>query len=351
MSEAVTSARNREAVWFLSSHVFSSLRALDTLLATCLSTCTAPALDSPDSTTHRQRFVMQQVGCGSGAALYSGNSAGSATTSSASGASNVGGASGGGGSGNNYVSSGGDTAKCVVLLNGAQIVHAELQIKIRKHPNSIHKTSVGPDRSWLLPQIQDATNLLIEARHWLGRALDLERQIQQQQSADGFDWSPEFQRYISHRLDNILQQIMMRLRRGRDCLLTPRKKTIEDHLGSENMRALTPLLPSDIAISFYVQGERLMLAIYHLVSRQGSVRFESFLAETRPPRLASMLACFSHTLQLVRQIKHNHYWSQRCHSDEISAVTYPFQSADCASAGVLSPGLAENAPAPVGVSH
>lgn len=104
-----------------------------------------------------------------------------------------------------------------------------------------------------------------------------------------------------------------RLKRGRDALLSPRKKTIEEHLSSANMRALQPPLPGDIAVSFYVQSARLTLAVYHLVPQLGSLRFDSFLAECLVPRLEQALAGYARAFQLCQQIKNKLFWAMsRC---------------------------------------
>ncbi|XP_037089614.1 protein rogdi-like [Pollicipes pollicipes] len=220
-------AADGEVIWFLSEEVFRSLSQIVDAIDDCMEAF--PASLRADAPCAQERFVMQQA----------------ASQSSA------------------------DTAKCVLVMEGAAIVQAELQVKIQKHPNMIHKTSIEPDAPWALGQLQDSANMLAE--------------------------------------------LMLRLKRGRDCLLSPRKKTIEDHLNSENMKSLRPPLPGDIAVSFYVQGHRLMLAVYHLVPQQGSMRFDSFLAECVIAKLETVLEGYTQTFQMCQQIKNKLSWARRYH--------------------------------------
>lgn len=206
-----------------------------------------------------------------------------------------------------------DTAKCVLVLQGNLIVQAELQIKIQKHPNTIHKTSICPERPWVLTQIQDSGNFLSEARLKVAEVWALKARMEAA-SAGGGGISASLLRWVAARLGVIMDELMLVLKRGRDCLLSPRKKTIEDHLNSENMRALQPALPGDTAVSFYVQGHRLMLAVYHLVSHQGTVRFDSFLAECPVAKLSSILVRYTTAFQMCQQIKNKLFWATKCNS-------------------------------------
>lgn len=49
----------------------------------------------------------------------------------------------------------------------------------------------------------------------------------------------------------------------------PRKKPIDELMKSRNMKALSPNLPEDLAISFYIQGQKLIFAAYQLTNVQG----------------------------------------------------------------------------------
>ena len=84
------------------------------------------------------------------------------------------------------------------------------------------------------------------------------------------------------------------------------------------MKALSPQLPGDTAVSFYVQGHRLMLAVYHLVSQQGNMRFDSFLAECTVSKLNSILVCYTRAFQMCQQIKNKLFWATKC--DEVNDI-------------------------------
>lgn len=62
---------------------------------------------------------------------------------------------------------------------------------------------------------------------------------------------------------------MNALQRGRTALIVPRKKPIDELMKSRNMKALSPNLPEDLAISFYIQGHKLIFAAYQLTNVQG----------------------------------------------------------------------------------
>ncbi|XP_037069982.1 protein rogdi-like [Pollicipes pollicipes] len=271
-----------EACWFLSQEVFRSLRQISDTVEECIELFPALLLDPHEAQSKQERFVMQQ------AANQSLN----------------------------------DTAKCVLVLQGNLIVQAELQIKIQKHPNTIHKTSISPEKPWLLTQIQDSGNFLAEARLKVQEASQLKERVDQMK--DGVD--VVFLQYIAARLGFIIDELMLVLKRGRDCLLSPRKKTIEDHLNSENMKALSPSLPGDTAVSFYVQGHRLMLAVYHLVSQQGNMRFDSFLAECAVSKLNSILVFYTRAFQMCQQIKNKLFWATKCNEPKPVRACSPGQN-------------------------
>ena len=206
---------------------------------------------------------------------------------------------------------GADTACCVLVMEGASVVQAELQVKIRKHPNTIHKTGIQPDRPWSLSQLQDAANMLNEARLCVEDVGRLRAQVDARVRADTVD--VPFLRCLTAQMTSVVDALMLRIRRGRDALLSPRKRTIQDHLSSENMKSLRPPLPGDIAVSFYVQGHRLTLAVYHLVPQRGSVMFDMFLAECCLPKLETVLSGLTRTFQMCQEVKNKLAWAARSH--------------------------------------
>lgn len=119
---------------------------------------------------------------------------------------------------------------------------------------------------------------------------------------------------------HILGNILGSLQRGRTSLIVPRKKTMDELMKSRNMvcnfvnqiikfkltflqKSLTPNLPEDLAISFYIQSHKLIFAIYQLVHSHGEMKYESTHAECSVPWLNEVLVLFTVGLQLCQQLK------------------------------------------------
>nr|XP_053641421.1 protein rogdi-like [Cherax quadricarinatus] len=110
-------------------------------------------------------------------------------------------------------------------------------------------------------------------------------------------------RLTSSEVLNVLGQLIKLLQKGRSSLLIPRKKTIDELLSSKNMKSLTPPLPGDIAVSFYLQAHKLVLAVYHLSNSAGTMKFESVQADCAVPWLSPVLVCFTTALHLTHQLR------------------------------------------------
>ncbi|KAK3873633.1 hypothetical protein Pmani_024383 [Petrolisthes manimaculis] len=178
-----------------------------------------------------------------------------------------------------------DQVKCVVTITGDAITQADINMKAAKHQNQLHRTSVTPDSPWRIQQIQDAGNFLQLAIQFL----------------QGHGCNNTFK--TSSEILNVLGQLIKLLQKGRSSLLIPRKKTIDELLCSRNMKSLTPPLPGDIAVSFYLQAHKLVLAVYHLSSVGGTMKFESVQAECSIPWLSPVLVCFTTALHLTHQLR------------------------------------------------
>lgn len=68
-------------------------------------------------------------------------------------------------------------------------------------------------------------------------------------------------------------------------------------------KSLTPNLPDDQAISFYLQSHKLIFAVYQLTNVQGVMKFDSSQAECSVPWLNEVLVLFTVALQLCQQLK------------------------------------------------
>ncbi|MCL4132610.1 UNVERIFIED_CONTAM: hypothetical protein GTU68_052258 [Idotea baltica] len=178
-----------------------------------------------------------------------------------------------------------DQVKCVVTVNGDTISQADMSLKIAKHPNQIHRSSVTPESPWRIQQIQDAANYVQLAIQFL----------------DGHGANNTFR--TSGEVLSVLSHLTSLLQKGRSSLLIPRKKTIDELMNSRNMKSLSPPLPGDLAVSFYLQGHKLVLAVYHLSNAAGTVKFDSIQAECAVPWLNPVLVSFTTALHIAHQLR------------------------------------------------
>lgn len=72
---------------------------------------------------------------------------------------------------------------------------------------------------------------------------------------------------------------------------------------SQLQKSLSPNLPDDLAISFYLQSHKLIFAVYQLTNIQGTMKFDSCQAECSVPWLNEVLILFTVALQLCQQLK------------------------------------------------
>lgn len=103
----------------------------------------------------------------------------------------------------------------------------------------------------------------------------------------------------------VINNIMSSLLKGRNSLITPKKRTLKDIQHSMNNRSLTPLPPKDIAISFYIQSHKLICAVYHSFEKDShsNPRFDIYQAESSIPWLSEVLVLFTVGLQTCQSLK------------------------------------------------
>lgn len=118
----------------------------------------------------------------------------------------------------------------------------------------MQRTTITQDSPWKLQQVQDAANHLQTAIFHI----------------DDIDKSYQFK--SSEEVLHILKLILNALQRGRTALVVPRKKPIDELMKSRNMKSLSPNLPEDLAISFYIQSHKLIFAAYQLTNVQGDLK-------------------------------------------------------------------------------
>ena len=68
-------------------------------------------------------------------------------------------------------------------------------------------------------------------------------------------------------------------------------------------KSLNPNLPENLAISFYIQSYKLVLAIYQLENAHGNVKYETQQAECSVPWLNDALVLLTIALQLCQRLK------------------------------------------------
>ncbi|XP_023243154.1 protein rogdi-like [Centruroides sculpturatus] len=181
--------------------------------------------------------------------------------------------------------------KATLTLYGDNITHADIKLKIYKHSNPSHRTIVQNDCQWKLQQIQDAGNHLMAALHLFS-------------SYPCIAENGKFNFKSAEEVIQMINSLMGCLQRGRTSLIVPKKRTMDDLQNSRNMKSLQPPLPLDLAVSFYIQSHKLVIAVYHIQKdSQGQTKFDVLQAESFVPWLNEALILFSVGLQLCQQLK------------------------------------------------
>lgn len=177
--------------------------------------------------------------------------------------------------------------KCVVTVVGDLIYEADLALKLQKQQMVPYQTRIYPESPWKLQQIQDAKNQLSKALFVI----------------ENLDGSYNFTSGVGAL--EILDTIANHLQLGQECLSIPKRKTLEEIVKNPAVKAFSPSIPQDMAVSFYVQECKLILAAYHLYTNQmNRVDISSrFQVECIIPWLNEMLLLFMAASQMCQQLK------------------------------------------------
>ncbi|KAL7733132.1 hypothetical protein ACLKA6_004654 [Drosophila palustris] len=178
-----------------------------------------------------------------------------------------------------------DQLKAVLTLTGDAITQADISFKLCKAPSQTQRTSITHDSPWKLQQVQDAANHLQTAINHI----------------DDVDDSYHFK--TSDEVLHVIGNILDALQRGRNSLLVPKKKPIEELIKGRNMKSLVPNLPEDLAVSFYLQSHKLIIAVYQLLNNQGTMQFDSRQAEIGVQWLSDVLLLLMNGQKLCQQLK------------------------------------------------
>ncbi|KAK7087195.1 protein rogdi-like [Littorina saxatilis] len=140
------------------------------------------------------------------------------------------------------------TMKCVVTLNGDSISEADIVFKHKDKgkDNQNYKTSIMPEQEWKIQQVQDAANHLQEAL-----------QIASLREHD-------YQFRSAQEVLLLLEGLKKSVQACRICLSTPKRKSLQDLVNSKSREIFSPPIPQNVALSFYIHGSKVILAIYHL---------------------------------------------------------------------------------------
>ncbi|KAI7693025.1 hypothetical protein SSS_03250 [Sarcoptes scabiei] len=187
-----------------------------------------------------------------------------------------------------------DQIKVSCTLCADNITHADINIRLHKHPQMNHRTIVQNDCQWKLHQILDASNHLRSALNILDMpSLRLDEKT-----------NKKFNFKTAEDVIGLINNIITCLDRGRKSLIIPKKRSIEELQRSLNMKSLQPPLPNDLAISFYVQAHKLICAVYHMYKDSGGQKkFDIAQAEISIPWLNEALVLFTIALQYCQQLK------------------------------------------------
>uniref|UniRef100_A0A6G1SG67 Protein rogdi n=1 Tax=Aceria tosichella TaxID=561515 RepID=A0A6G1SG67_9ACAR len=196
-----------------------------------------------------------------------------------------------------------DTIKVNTTIEGYRITNADINIKLSsKHPMQIIKTCIKESASnpfcWRLYQIQDANNHLNNAIDLLKISLPslLDPDNEAASSAEaGFESAEEVLQLIN--------DIMNSLLKSRSSLLTPKKSSVEELQHCQNMQSISPALPLDYTISFYVQANNLVCSVYQLSQSNNRAQVKNeYQAEVSIPFLSDVLILLGLALQVCQQM-------------------------------------------------
>nr|CAG4649555.1 EOG090X0AKT [Scapholeberis mucronata]SVE93784.1 EOG090X0AKT [Scapholeberis mucronata] len=191
-----------------------------------------------------------------------------------------------------------DQLKCILTITGDSITSADMTLKLHKHPNVVYHTTISAESPWRLQQIQDSGNYLRMAISSLALIPD------------------QLEYVLAEEVLNDIDIILNKINRARSTLAIPRKRTIDELMNSKNMKTLTPSLPSDLAVSFYLQAHKLIFAVYHLTQAGGTVKFETLQSESPVTWLNEVLVLLSVALHRAQQLR-----------DKVSVfLQYPIQN-------------------------
>lgn len=166
--------------------------------------------------------------------------------------------------------------KCSLLMSANELKNIEINYKLSaRHNNYIYKSK--EECSWNLYQISNCSDILKSILLYMEnlsfKSLD--------QACLHFDHLTEL------------------INQARNVLIFPKKRTIVELQTQKNMK-IFPLVPNDLVFSFYIQGFKLILAIYILKGNESS---KHVLECTSIDWLNNVMILLTTCLQKMQQMK------------------------------------------------
>jgi len=154
-------------------------------------------------------------------------------------------------------------------------------------------TTIREDAPWGLQQVQDAANHLRMAVQELDGAVDSKATA----GGERMNTADEVVAFVNRFMASIL--------RSRSALVNPKERTLDDLRNSRHARGLVPAIPPELALSFYLQGYKLIFAVYHIVAdpKTNVTKFNRYQAEAVVPWVNDVILYLTIALQTAQQLK------------------------------------------------
>eukprot|EP00057_Strongylocentrotus_purpuratus_P006516 XP_011660990.1 PREDICTED: protein rogdi homolog [Strongylocentrotus purpuratus] len=203
-----------------------------------------------------------------------------------------------------------DYVKGIVTLVGDMLCKADLTLRPHRNTNQLVKTYVRDDMPWRLQQVQDVGNHIYSAIEIINTK----------------DVDYEFQ--SAEEVNKLMDEILSQLMRARQRFLNPLIPSLQELYHSRYTKSLTPPLPHESMVNFYILGTKLVLHTYYLhplalpkahnqkglsssesksrLLDLGPIKYELFsqnTVECAVPWVEEVTACLAFAMQLCQELK------------------------------------------------
>jgi hypothetical protein len=195
-----------------------------------------------------------------------------------------------------------ESIKANATIEGNRITNADVNVKLSsKHPVPVLKTCIQETPNnpfcWRLYQIQDASN-------HLNNAIDLLKVfVPDLLKTDNEAGHAQADFELAEEMLQLINNVMNSLQKSRSSLLAPKKSSVEELQHCQNMQSISPALPLDYTISFYIQANNLVCSVYHLSQSNNRAQVKNeYQAEVSIPFLSDVLVSLGLALQVCQQM-------------------------------------------------